>query len=61
MLKEVDSKFSVPLEGEDQAAIALILDENLINTYLLEFVMIDTSMSLTQYLKMDPRTAPMIQ
>jgi hypothetical protein len=60
MLKEVDSKFSVLAEGEDQAAIQLILDENLINTYLLEFVMIDTSMSLTQYLKMDPRTAPMV-
>jgi hypothetical protein len=60
MLKEVDSVFSVPVEGEDQAAIQLILDENLINTYLLEFAMIDTSMSLTHYLMMDPRTAPMV-
>lgn len=59
MLKEIESTFSEQEQGEDRAAIQLIVDENLINTYLLEFVMIDNSMSLKQYLKLDPRTAPM--
>lgn len=56
MLKDIASEFSQTKEGEDKAAIQLIVDENLINTYLLEFVMIDNSMSLKQYLKLDPRT-----
>jgi hypothetical protein len=34
------------------------MDENLINTYLLEFVMLDQSLSLEKYMMMDPRTAP---
>jgi len=46
MLKEIESEFSTSEEGEDQAAMQLIVDENLINTYLLEFVMIDSSVSL---------------
>lgn len=46
MLKEIESEFSTSEEGEDQAAMQLIVDENLINTYLLEFVMIDSSASL---------------
>lgn len=58
MLKEIESKFSETAEGEDDAAVQIIIDENLINTYLLEFVMIDNSMSVRQYLKLDPRTAP---
>lgn len=36
-----------------------MIDENLINKYLLEFVMMDRSMSLVKYLTQDPRTAPM--
>lgn len=41
MLKEIDTKFSKPNVGEDLKGIQIILDENAINSYLLEFVMID--------------------
>lgn len=58
MLKEIESKFSERLEGQDENALSFIFDENFINTYLLEFVMIDKSMSLEKYLMMDPRTKP---
>ena len=46
MLKEIDSKFTDPKEDEDPQAIQFIFDENLINTYLLEFIMVDRSVSL---------------
>ena len=58
MLKEIDSQFAEIEEGQDKSAVSLIVDENFINTHLLEFVMIDKSISLEQYLKMDPRTRP---
>ncbi len=41
MLKEIDTKFSKPIIGEDPKGIQIIIDENAINSYLLEFVMID--------------------
>ncbi len=59
MLKEIDSEFAEIEEGQDKSAVSLIVDENFINTHLLEFVMIDKSISLEQYLKMDPRTRPL--
>ena len=37
-----------------------MIDENFVNKYLLEFVLIDKSMSLVKYLQMDPKTAPMV-
>ncbi len=54
MLKEIDSKF---IEGD--YAFQFLIDENFINTYLLEFIMVDESFSLEKYLSLDPRTAPM--
>jgi hypothetical protein len=41
MLKDIDSKFSKPVPGEDPKGLQIILDENAINSYLLEFVMIE--------------------
>jgi len=41
MLKLIETKFSKPVSGEDPKGIQIILDENAINSYLLEFVMID--------------------
>lgn len=37
----------------------MVIDENFINKYLLEFVLMDKSMSLVKYLQSDPRLAPM--
>ena len=47
MLKEIDSKFIEVGDGQDQQAIQIVIDENLINKYLYEFVLIDNSISLT--------------
>ena len=57
LLKEIHSEFSQPKEGEDPAMISLIIDENAINTFLLEFVLIERAFSLRDYLKADPRLA----
>lgn len=56
MLKEIDTKFSKPNIGEDPKGIQIILDENAINSYLLEFVMIDQSISVSEYFALDQRT-----
>lgn len=56
MLKEIDTKFSKPNIGEDPKGIQIILDENAINSYLLEFVMIDQSISVSEYFALDSRT-----
>jgi hypothetical protein len=56
MLKEIESKFSKPASGEDQRAVQLIIDENAFNTYLLELVMIDSSLSVRDYMNLDSRT-----
>ena len=57
MLKEIHSEFSEPKEDEDPAMASLIIDENAINTFLLEYVLIDRAFSLRDYFKADPRLA----
>lgn len=57
MLKEIDSKFTEPAEDQDPQAVQFIFDENFFNTYLLEFAMIDSSISLKTLLSMNPQTA----
>ena len=56
MLKEIESKFSKSEKGEDLKAVQLIVDENALNTYLLELVMIDSSLSVREYMNLDSRT-----
>lgn len=46
LLKAIDSTFSEPEEGENKHAISIIVDENLFNTVILDFVIIDQSFSL---------------
>lgn len=36
------------MEGKDDKAIQIIIDENAINSYLLEFVMLDKSLSVRE-------------
>ena len=46
LLKEIETEFSSnKLEDGDSKAFQIIIDENAINSYLLEFVMIDRSVS----------------
>lgn len=41
MLKEIESEWIEQDEEKDPQAMQLIIDENLFNKYLLEFVLID--------------------
>ena len=54
-MKKINSKFTETVEGEDQSALSLIIDENLLNSFFLDFVLIDRSFSLRDYFGMDPR------
>ena len=60
MLKEIVTEFSEQeteiSTGTAMKAVQLIIDENAVNALLLEFVMIDRSMSIRDYLNIDPRT-----
>ena len=45
------------MEDADDKAFQSIIDENAINSYLLEFVMMDKSLSVREQLKGDPKLA----
>lgn len=45
------------MEDADDKAFQIIIDENAINSYLLEFVMMDKSLSVREQLKSDPKLA----
>lgn len=55
MLKEISSEFSSMTEGEDPIMLSFILDENAINSFLLEFVLVERAFSLREVIKADPR------
>jgi len=61
MLKEIDSEFSEQPEGEDPFAFQLLLDENVVNAFLLDFVLYEKAFSLRQILKMDDKTRPYLE
>ena len=46
MLKAIESEFSQPADGEDPTMISLIMDENAINSFLLEFVLVERAVSM---------------
>lgn len=43
------------MADSDDRAVQIIIDENAINSYLLQFVMIDKSLSLREQLNVDPK------
>lgn len=55
LLKEINSEFSVAEEGEDPKFVQLVVDENAINTFILDFVLVERAFSLRNFLRMDPR------
>ena len=55
MLKAIDSQFSTQTDGEDPVMVSFILDENAINSFLLEFVLVERAFSLREFIKVDPR------
>ena len=46
MLKEIDSEFTEQKEGDDPFAFQIILDENVVNAFLLDFVLYEKAFSL---------------
>lgn len=55
MLKEINSEFSPMNEGENPTMLSFIMDENAINSFLLEFVLVDRAFSLRDFMKADAR------
>lgn len=55
MLKEIPSEFTNREDGEDLQALSMIFDENFINSMILDMVLVDSSMSLRDYMMKDPR------
>lgn len=60
MLKEIDSEFSEKEDGEDPYAFQVILDENVVNAFLLDFVLYEKAFSLRQIMKLDEKTRGML-
>lgn len=61
MLKEIDSEFTDQEEEADPYAIQIILDENIINAFLLDFVLYEKAFSLREILKLDPKMSPFLE
>lgn len=57
LLKEINSKFSEPDEGEDPRFIQVIVDENLVNSFILDFVLIERAFSIRSFLRLDKKFA----
>lgn len=60
-LRSIETEFIQPEEDEDQSAIQLILDQNLVNGFIGQFLKIDKMYSLRDLLTLDPRLAVMKQ
>lgn len=60
-LKEIETEFAPQAEGEEPSAMQLIIDQNLINGFLGQFLKIDKNWSLRDLLNLDPRLAVMKQ
>ena len=60
MLKEINSEFSSMTEGDDPTMLAFIIDENAINSFLLEFVLVERAFSLREVMRQDPRLKDVI-
>lgn len=61
LLKPIDSYFAEPEDGEDSHLFSLIIDENAFNSFILDFVLIEKTFSLRDFLKMDPRGHEVLQ
>lgn len=61
MLKEIDSEFTEQEEGDDPFAFQIILDENVVNAFLLDFVLYEKAFSLRQIMKLDEKMRPFIE
>ena len=60
MLKEIDSEFSDVEEGQDPYAFQLIPDENVVNVFLLDFMLYEKAFSMRQIMKIDDKMRPFL-
>ena len=60
LLKDIDSEFTKPEEGEDPKLMSLIIDENAFNSFILDFVLVEKAFSLREYFNMDPKLRQML-
>ena len=57
MLKEIKSEFSNQQDNDKPIMVSFIMDENLINSFLLEFVLVEKAFSMREFFRLDPRLA----
>ena len=55
MLKAINSEFSRQTDAKDPTMLSIIIDENAVNSLLLEFVLIERAFSLREFMRADPR------
>ena len=55
MLKAINSEFSRQTDAKDPTMVSIIIDENAVNSLLLEFVLIERAFSLREFMRADPR------
>jgi hypothetical protein len=60
LLKEINSEFSETDVEDQKRAIQVIFDENLINMFILDFVLVDKSFSLRDVMSMKQEMMPYI-
>jgi hypothetical protein len=60
MLKEISSQFTEQSPEDDPFMLQLIIDENAINSFLLEFVLVDRAFSIREFIKVDPRLSDLL-
>lgn len=60
-IKSIDTQFHPQEQGDEQSALQLIVDENLINVVIGMFLKIDTMYSVRELLALDPRLVMMRQ
>lgn len=61
LFKEINSVFTEAENEDEQRLIQFILDENAINSFLLDFVLVDKSFSMREFASMSSEAAPYLE
>lgn len=61
MLKAINSEFSRQTSAKDPTMVSVIIDENAVNSLLLEFVLIERAFSLRDFMRADPRLQDVVR
>lgn len=58
LFKEINSKFTETEKEGEERLIQLLIDENFINSFLLDFVLVDKSFSIREFMSMSKEVSP---